>query len=115
MILKVAGTQLPEPSDVTVGQYDLTKSSRTASGLMTMDYIATKHRLDVSWSYLTDSQMSQILSILNSHKPFFTVTFEDADGTKTYTCYCGDIGYSTFHRINGQRYRKDVSVPFIER
>jgi len=113
-MLKIAGITVKAPTELKVGRFDLSKSSRTASGKMVMDIIATKRRVDVVWKMLKDSELQQILDLITANKPFFLLEYPDAGGTKTMTCYAGDILTSLWHTKNGIRYWEEVSIAFIE-
>jgi len=113
-MLKIAGITVKAPTELKVGRFDLSKSSRTASGKMVMEIIATKRRVDVVWKMLKDSELQQILDLITANKPFFLLEYPDAGGTKTMTCYAGDILTSLWHTKNGIRYWEEVSIAFIE-
>ena len=113
-MLKIAGVSVKAPTDLKIGRFDLTKSGRTASGKMVMDVIATKRRLDFIWKILTDSELEKIIDTITANKPFFSLEYPDAGGTKTMTCYAGDIVTSLWHTKNGVRYWEEISIPFIE-
>jgi hypothetical protein len=113
-MLKIAGITIKAPTELKVGRFDLSKSGRTASGKMMMEIIATKRRVDVVWKMLKDSELQQILDLITANKPFFTLTYPDAGGTKSMTCYAGDIITSLWHTKNGVRYWEEVSIGFIE-
>lgn len=113
-MLKIAGVSVKAPADLKIGRFDLTKSGRTASGKMVMEVIATKRRVDVVWKMIKDSELQTIIDTITANKPFFSLTYPDAGGTKTMTCYAGDITTSLWHTVNGVRYWQEVSIPFIE-
>lgn len=113
-MLKIAGITVKAPTELKVGRFDLSKSSRTASGKMVMDIIATKRRVDVVWKMLPDDELQEIIDTIATNKPFFTLEYPDAGGTKTMTCYSGDIVTSLWHTKNGIRYWEEVSIAFIE-
>jgi hypothetical protein len=113
-MLKIAGTTVAAPVELKVGRFDITKSSRTASGKMVMELIATKKRVDITWKMLPDNELQKIIDTITSNKPFFTLTYPDTGGSKTMTCYAGDIITSLWHTNNGVRYWEDVSIGFIE-
>lgn len=113
-MLWIAGTQVASPAELKVGRFDLTKSQRTASGKMVMEIIATKRRVDVTWKMLRDSDLQTILDTITAHKPFFSLSYPDAGGTATMTCYAGDINTSLWHTKNGVRYWEEITIPFIE-
>lgn len=114
MMLKIAGISTPNPAEITVGRFDLTKSGRTASGKMVMEVIATKRRVDVVWKMLPDNDLKAILDTITANKPFFSLEYPDAGGSKTMICYAGDIATSLWHTKGGVRYWQEVSIPFIE-
>ena len=113
-MLKIAGVTVKTPNDIKIGRFDLSKSSRTASGKMVMDIIATKRRVDVIWKMLPDDELQKIIDTIAANKPFFTLEYPDAGGTKTMTCYAGDILTSLWHTKNGVRFWEDVQISFIE-
>jgi len=113
-MLKIAGVTVKAPSELKVGRFDLTKSNRTASGRMTMELIATKRRVDCVWRMVPDNELQKIIDTITANKPFFSLEYPDAGGTKTMTCYAGDIVTSLWHTKNGIRYWEEVSIPFIE-
>lgn len=114
-LLVIAGWEAPNPSDLQVGRFDITKSARTASGRMVMEVVrAGVRRLDVTWAQMADPDYQTLLRVLQTNKPFFSVTYEDAGGPETMTCYVGDIAARAWHRVNGVRYWSDVSMAFIE-
>ena len=113
-MLKIAGVTVKTPSELKVGRYDITKSNRAASGKMMMELIATKRRVDVVWNMLPDSDLKLIIDTITANKPFFFLVYPDAGGTKTMTCYAGDINTSLWHTKNGVRYWEEVSIGFIE-
>ena len=113
-MLKIAGVTVKTPSELKIGRFDITKSNRSASGKMMMEIIATKRRVDVVWKMLKDSELQQILDLITANKPFFSLEYPDAGGTKTMTCYAGDIVTSLWHTKNGVRFWEDVQISFIE-
>ncbi len=113
-MLKIAGITVKAPTELKVGRFDLSKSGRTASGKMVMEIIATKRRVDAVWKMLPDDELQKIIDTIAANKPFFTLEYPDAGGTKTMTCYAGDIVTSLWHTKNGVRYWEEVSIPFIE-
>jgi hypothetical protein len=113
-MLKIAGTTVKAPTELKIGRFDLTKSSRTASGKMVMELIATKKRVDITWKMLPDNELQKIIDTITANKPFFSLEYPDAGGTQTMTCYSGDIVTSLWHTKNGVRYWEEVSIGFIE-
>ncbi len=113
-MLKIAGTTVKTPSDLKVGRFDISKSERASSGKMVMEIIATKRRVDVVWKMITDNELQKIIDTITANKPFFVLEYPDAGGSKTITCYSGDIVTSLWHTKNGVRYWEEVNIAFIE-
>jgi hypothetical protein len=114
-MIKIQGTLIKTPSELKVGRFDLTKSSRGASGKMKMQIIRKNiRRIDCIWKMITDSELQLILDTISTYKPFFTLEYPDAGGTTTINCYTGDINTTLWHEKNGVRYWEEVSIPFIE-
>lgn len=114
--LYIAGVRVADPAECKVSRFDLTKSNRTASGRMVMEVVrAGVRRVDVTWRYLRDPDLEEILDLLAANKPFFSLQYEDAGGLATMTAYVGDISYTPWHRgQDGVRIWEEVSMPFIE-
>jgi len=111
----IDGFLLKTPSTISYGTYRISKSGRLASGLMTMDIIAIKRRIDLVWNSLSGAHLSDIIAMLDA-KTFYTITFPDskvAGGIATMTAYVGDVNLDLF-RSDGSRIWKDVKLPFIE-
>lgn len=114
-LLTIAGVQVPNPAELKVARFDLTESQRAADGTMNMEIIrADVTRLDVAWRWLTSSDLIMILNALSVSLPFFSVTYEAPDGTKTITCYRGDRNLPMRRRVGGVTYW-DFEVALIER
>jgi len=113
-VFKIAGVKIKSPSDVKIGRFDITKSERNAAGKMVMDLIATKRRVDCTWSLIADSELQLIIDTITANKPFFSFEYPDVGGQKTMICYSGDINTGLWYRKNGVRYWQDVSIAFIE-
>lgn len=114
MPMLIDGIQIKTPQ-LKVGTFLITKSERTADGTMTMDIIAEKRRLDLTWPIIRDTDLQQILSLLKS-KTFHQVTYPDPEygEDRTITVYRGDVTTETGHKVEGTRYWRDVSIALIE-
>lgn len=114
MPMLIDGIQINAPQ-LKVSSFLITKSERTADGTMTMDIIAEKRRLDLTWPIIKDTDLQQILSLLKS-KTFHTVTYPDPEHGEnhTITVYRGDVSTEPGHRVEGTRYWRDVSIALIE-
>jgi hypothetical protein len=114
-LVTIGAVDLPTPSDFSVGVQDLSKAERNARGTMIIERIATKRKLDLSWSYLTAAQLS---TVLNAVSPvFFTVTYVDpvTNANRSATFYCGDRNVGMIDFRGGVPRYKDVKFSLIER
>lgn len=114
-LLTIAGVAVANPATIEVGEFDLSKSNRAASGLMSMDIIATKRRLDVTWRYLPDPERRKIEDLIRANRPFFTVAWQDGDSTSSMVAYAGDRKKKLWLRVGNTRYWEEFTVAFIER
>lgn len=119
-MIKINGTKIKTPKDFSIERYNLTKSGRVASGLMVMEFVAKKVRLELSYDIISGDDLNLIYSLIDSDKMFFDVTYPDLDGTiRTKTCYAGALpsklkrGSST--DPNNGWYWESVSFSLIER
>lgn len=116
-MITINGQQIANPASVELGKFKLTKSSRSSSGLMNMDIIATKRKIDLNWDKIAGADLKLILDILDG-QVFHQVAYPDpqgAGGQSTITAYAGDITQRAWHQLNGVRYWENVSIGLIER
>lgn len=114
-LISINGVDLPTPTDYIVGIQDISKAERNANGTMIIERIATKRKLELSWSFLDSSQVSQVLHAVSP--VFFNVVYVDPqnNGTKTGTFYCGDRNTGMIDFRNGIPRYKNVKFSLIER
>lgn len=114
-VIRINGVEMLAPSDMQVGIMDLSRAERNANGTMIIERIATKRKLELSYTFLTKAQLSTILNQVSS--VFFTVTYHDPQtgSTRTGTFYVGDRQAGLIDFINGQPRYKDVKFNFVER
>ena len=114
MNIKVNGVTIKIPSACAIEKYNITKSGRVANGSMTMDLIAQKAKLNLTYDVVSGTDLAIIKGIIYSTTLFFTVDYNDDDGVaQTKTMYCGDIAYDRF-RTDGVWYWKNFKVNLIE-
>lgn len=113
-MIKINGVTIPTPSTYQVGIQDLSKAERNANGTMIIERIATKRKLEMSWSYLSQSDLSVLLQAVSG--VFFTVQYPDPqDGTlKTGEFYSGDRSAGAIDYKNGVMRWKDIKFNLIE-
>lgn len=114
-LIKVNGVTLPSPSEMSVGKMDLSKAERNANGLMLIERIASKTKLEMTWAYLTSSQARDLLLAVSP--VFFTVTYPDprTNSIETGTFYVGDRNMGVLDYFDDVARYKDFGMNFIER
>lgn len=114
--MKINGTPIPDPTDLLVGIYRISKADRLADGSMAIDIIAIKRRVDCSWAVITGAEIKAIQDELDNGT-FYSIEYVDpAHGeTHTMTAYVGDISQAAWFTRDGVRYWKDFSLSFIEK
>lgn len=114
--MKISGQTVRTPTELKVGVFRISKAERLADGSMAIDIIALKRRLDCCWQIISAPDLQHLLNILES-KTFHTVEYPDPQNGEaaTLTAYVGDINQAAWHRRDGVRYWRDVSISLIER
>lgn len=114
-LIKVGAIDLPTPSEFSVGIMDLSRAERNAKGELKIDRIATKRKLEMSWEYLSRTDLQ---TIFNAVSPiFFTVEYMDpqTNANRTGTFYCGDRTAGMIDFINGVPRYKGIKFNLIEK
>lgn len=114
-MLKINGISIPTPSTMTVGVMDITDATRNARGNLIAEIITTKRKLNLSYKYLTSSQLSTLLKAIEPM--FFQVEYIDPviGGWRTGTFYVGDRNVEVFTYVNENIRYKNITFNFIER
>lgn len=113
-MIKINGVQIKEPRKLSKERYNLTKSGRVASGLMTMDLVAKKKKLFLTYEVISGADLTTILDLIDTDEMFFEVQYDDHLGVHTMECYVGLIPQEYFRREQGWYY-KNVEFNLIER
>lgn len=113
MSFKLNGKEVKEPQ-WDIEYYNITKSSRSASGLMNMDFIAKKRKFICLYEVLSGAELDKILSIINTSTMFINLEYLHNGVTKYATVYVGPIKAKKFRSHMGW-YWKDVRFNLIER
>src|ERR1700752_1098969 len=108
-------TIMPTPTDMEIEIYDISKAERLANGQMNIERIATKMKLQITYDYITATNLKTVLSAISP--TFYNVQFHDpkTNALRTASMYCGDrsIGFIDYQNST-PRYR-GVSFDLIER
>ena len=113
----INGTTIRTPDNFRISKFNLTKSGRIASGKMTMDLIAKKVKLFLTYRGITGLDLDTILDEIDTEEEFFTVQYYDKRGTAhSKTFYSGEIPATLHSRGLGDDddVWKDVELHFIE-
>lgn len=115
-ILSVQGSQLPEPTKMTLGDYDISDSERNANGYMISQMIrANVHKLECQWAYLTPNEYMQIRNAIRGTYGLSVSFFiADEDTQDSLTMYAGDRSTPYYYYKDGKPTYKDFKVNFIE-
>ena len=113
-LIKINGVEISTP-DCTPNIMDINKMERNARGDMIGERITTKRKLELSWKFLRQQELSQILNLVAPL--FFQVEYVDPQegGLKTGTFYAGDRSCPMLSFTNGVPLYKDVKFNIIER
>lgn len=114
-MIKINGVSIPIPSTLQVGIIDISKGGRNAEGTLVIERIATKRKLELTWSHLSKEQLSDLLTRVSG--VFFDVEYIDPqdNALKTGSFYCGDRSINTLDYLNEQIRYKDIKFNLIER
>ncbi|MCA0754902.1 hypothetical protein KP806_07555 [Paenibacillus sp. N4] len=114
-LLSINGVPMPDPATYIVTIQDITKAERNARGSMIKELIATKDKIELSWIYLSPTELSTLLTAVGAN--FFEVTYLNpkTNSSRTATFYAGDRTAPALDFINGVMRYKDVKMNFIEK
>ena len=84
-MITIGASTVRTPSDMRVSFLDVQNVERNAAGLAVIDRIARKKRVSMSWNYISNSDLSTILTALAP--VYFNITYPEASGAVTISCY----------------------------
>lgn len=118
ILLQLGGVVVASPSTLDIDHNFIVDGGRNAKGDLIADLITTKDKLNISWSYLTPTQLKEIRGLISAF--YFSATYinPETDTTRTATFYAGSIkaGYAKYNVSTGLiEYYKDVTVNIIEK
>lgn len=65
-MISINGTTLPSTTTYKVSIQDLSKGERNVNGLLLLERIATKRKIDLGWKMLTQAQFATILTLVSA-------------------------------------------------
>lgn len=113
-MIKINGVTIKTPSSWTFNIMDISKADRNSNGTIIIERIATKRKGELSYNYLTKSELATLLQQISS--VFFSVEYPDAQTgeARTGTFYTGDRKAGMIMYKNGNPIYKDISFSIIE-
>jgi hypothetical protein len=113
-MISVNSVQISTPSDFTVGVMDISKAERNGTGTLIIERIATKRKLELTYKYLSQADMSTLLSAISAST--FTVQYPDpvTGALRSGTFYAGDRTAGTIDYQSGAIRWKDLKFNLVE-
>lgn len=113
--LIINGVTIVTPKSFQVSIQDIDgETGRDANGNMVRDRVTTKRKLDCEWGFLTQSEMSTLLSSVTNE--FFSVSYPDPIiGQTTKTFYVGDRSSPAYSFSEKLKPWSGLKMNFIER
>ena len=112
-VLTINGVQ-SSPSDLQVSIMDISRAERNANGNLSIDRINTKRKLELTFQFMTRTDLATLLNAVASVS--FNVTYPDprTNALETKTFYCGDRSVGMLDYLNNVPRYKDVRFNLIE-
>lgn len=112
----INGVSIKEPDVFQISRFNLTKSGRLASGLMTMDFVAKKRKFFFTYNVISSKEMKKILDLIDTEEMFFLLGYYENGEYKEATCYVGEIPSEKFRTapVGGLWYWKNFNFNLIE-
>lgn len=116
-ILNINGTDMPDPSELSVTVFDISSSNagRNAAGDMLRDKITQKVKLISFWNYLSNVQCALLLSAVDGL--YFNMTYPDPKARQplTKTMYVESRTAPVFKVQNGVPGWRGITIEFNEK
>jgi hypothetical protein len=114
-MISINGVELPTPTELQVGIFDISKAERNASGNMIIERITTKRKLFFTYSFLTENDAATVLNAISP--TFYNVTYinPQTNATETGSFYSGDRNIGFVDYRNGVARYQDLTFNLIEK
>lgn len=112
--LTLEGVNIKAPSTFTIQKYNVTKSGRVASGMMTMELVAKKRKFITHYNTINSADKTELESVLDGSNMFMNFTYEEDGVIKTAKVYVGDLEAAVARNSTGTVYYKDWEFHLIE-
>lgn len=115
-ILRVGGITLPDPSKMSIEDYDITESERNANGKMITQIIREDvHKITCEWALLRTEEYMMIRRSIKRKfdlHVYFFIPEQNAEGE--LVMYAGDRKTPIYTYRNGRPVYKGFTMNFIE-
>ncbi len=113
-MITINSSTIKTPSETIVSFVDVQTIERNAAGLAVIDRLARKRKVSMRWKYLSNSDLSTIMTAIAS--AYFNVVYPEPSGAMTISCYTevfetGLQKYSGSAAVGWQ----DIKLDVIER
>lgn len=114
-MLKINGTAFDNFTDYKVSYPKITEGDRDSTGLLHIDLVARKKKLQLKWGILTQAEATALLNKFDELTTF-DCTFLNPRTGKDYTikAYCSDPTITLLFMQDGTPYYKDFELNIIE-
>jgi hypothetical protein len=114
-LLQINGVDLDTPSEYSVAVMDITQAERNAQGLMLIERIAQKAKINVKYNYCDGATLASILTKIDPIAFNITYLNPKTNTFRTSSFYVGDRSVGMIDYQSGVPRYKDLSFDFIER
>lgn len=115
IVINGVKVESPDTYEVVISDLD-SSANRSGNGTLFRDRIAVKRTINLSWLFLTSSQLSVLLDSVSD--VFFSVTYMDpqTNGFQTGTFYVSDRSQGAAVKNKDGSYTwRDISMSLVER
>lgn len=116
--MKINNVTILTPHSFQISRFNISKSARSAAGLMSIKFIAKKVKLFLKYNAITGRALKVILDQIDTTSMYLNITYYETTGTATTKVfYVGEIAQVLHRRgfISDDSIWKEIDFNFIER
>lgn len=114
-MVSINGAELTGMTEYSVTYQKITKGDRDSTGLMHLDLVARKKKLQLKWCVISQAEASEMLSKFDSLLSFSCAYFDPKTGcNNTITAYNSDPTIGMLVIEDGKAVYKEFAVDIIE-
>lgn len=84
-MITLGSSSVKTPSEMTVSFVDRQTVETNAAGLSVIDRIARKRKVNLKWSYISNSDLSTVITAIAP--VYFNLIYPEPSGAVTISCY----------------------------